>query len=182
MPNSYDYAQYSQYDQISNNCIEYLINNNEDIWKLLKYVDNKPLSHDNLTKKQKSELVYSGQPDSTEFRVFLDRGQDDAITEMQCVLKISPYSIHPVDYTNGKVSVLFEVYSGYKINHMVADDYYTTRIDCIVKNLILTLNGADITGLGRISLNKKQSYDNGTKQYGSSPWKGAWLIMSNNMA
>lgn len=179
--NTYDYAQYDSYDKMSNNCIGYLIDNNEDIWKLMKYIDNDPLSHANLTKQEKREMIYCGQPDTTEFRVFLDRGQDDALTENQCILRVSPYTIHPVDYTNGKVSMLFEVYSGYKINHMTANDYYTTRVDCMIKNLILTLNGSDIAGLGRISLNKKQSYDNGTKSYGSIPWKGAWLIMSNNM-
>lgn len=182
MPNSYDYAQYDMYDRISNNCVEYLMNNSEDIWKLLKYTDNTPLENDNLTKQEKRSLIYNGQDDTTQFRVFLDRGQDDALTEAQCILKVSPYTIHPIDYTNGKVSVLFEVYCGYKINHIIAADYYTTRVDCMIKNLILTLNGADITGLGRISLNKKQSYDNGTKLYGTIPWKGAWLIMSNNMA
>lgn len=179
--NFYDYAQYSSYDQISNNCIEYLINNNEDIWKMLKYTDNDPLSNPNLTKAEKQALVYSGQPDTTEFRVFLDRGQDDALTKTQCILKISPYSITPVNHTNGRVSVLFEVYCNYKINHIVASEYYTTRIDSIIKNLIQTFNGADIVGLGRLFLNKKQSYDNGVKSYGAAPWKGSWLIMSNNM-
>lgn len=182
MPNTYGYAQYKAYDQLSNNCVGYLIENNEDIWKLLKYTDNDPLSHPNLTKSEKRSLIYGGQPDATKYRVFFDRGQDDAMTEMECILKISPYTIHPIDYTNGIVSMLIEVYSGYKINHINAGEYYTTRVDCIIKNLILTLNGSEIGGLGRIFLNKKQSYDNGTKPYGLAPWRGSWLIMSNNMA
>jgi len=178
---NFEYAQYELYDRLSNNCIEYLMNNNEDIWKLLKYTGNNPLSNSNLTLSEKRALIYSGQPDTTDYRVFLDRGQDDAITETQCILKVSPYAIKPLSHTNGKVSMLFEIYCSYKINHITVDDYHTTRIDCLMKNLILTLNGADITGLGRISLNSKQSYSDGAKAYGSVPWKGSWLVMSNNM-
>lgn len=192
MDDMFLYAEYDDYDKLSNNCIEYLMNNNEDVWKLLKYTDNMPLEHDNLTKNDKRMLVYSGmQQDTTDYRVFLDRGQDDAMTENQCVLKISPYTLHPSNSTNGKISMLFEVYCGYKINHIIANqrldngeisEYYTTRVDCVIKNLLKTFNGADIGGLGRLSLNKKQSYDNGVKQYGSIPWKGSWIIMSNNIA
>jgi len=181
MGNEYSYATYDMYDRISNNCIEYLINNNEDIWKLLKYQDE-PLFQPNLTLAEKQALIYCGQPDTTQYRVFLDRGQDDSFTETQCILKVSPHSLKPANYTNGRVSVLFEVYCHYKINHIATSEYYTTRIDSVIKNLIKTLNGADIVGLGRIFLNAKASYDNGVISYGASPWKGSWLIMSNNMA
>lgn len=174
------YASYSEYPKFSYHCIDYLMNNNEDIWKLLKYGENTALIMPNLTLQEKAELIYDGSPDTTKYRVFLDRGQDDALTQEQCIIKISPTRISPVNRTVGKISMLFEVYCHYKMNHIKADSYYTTRIDYITQQIIQTLNGSEVGGLGVMYLNASQSKDNGTKQFGASPWKSSWLVMSNN--
>jgi hypothetical protein len=51
--NHFKSIKYLQY-----NITKFLINNNEDIWKLLQYADGNALSNNNLSKDEKLNLVY----------------------------------------------------------------------------------------------------------------------------
>mgnify|MGYP007069485523 CR=1 FL=1 len=72
------YNKFIGYDTLSYRVIEYLINNNEDIWKMLKYNTPDALSQPNLTLSEKAELIYQGEVDAEPFRVFRDAFTDDA--------------------------------------------------------------------------------------------------------
>ena len=58
--------------------LKYLILNNEDIWKLLKYTTPDALSKPNLTLAEKTALIYNGETDASPYRVFRQSCADDA--------------------------------------------------------------------------------------------------------
>ena len=172
-----EYNKYTQFPFLSYNCISYLMQNNQDIWKLLKYNTANALSETNLTNAQKAALIYKGQSDEMNYRVFLDSGQDNAVTEQISILRIYPYDVDPENQIVGRITMCFQVFVNYRINHLVN---YTTRVDTIIQNLIETLNGADIEGIGRLHFNKKAARMSGVRDIGTIPFRGKVLMMGNN--
>jgi hypothetical protein len=172
-----EYNKYTEFPFLSYNCISYLMQNNEDIWKLLKYNTANALNEPNLTNAQKAALIYKGQEKETDFRVFFDGGQDDS-WKIECgILRIYPYDIDPINWKIGNISLCLQVFCHYKVNHLVN---YTTRVDTIIQNLIETLNGADIEGIGRLHFNKKAARMSGVRDIGTIPFRGKVLMMGNN--
>ena len=174
------YNKFTDYPELSYNCISYLVNNEEVLWKLLKYADmnawKADTSHPNLTKSQKGALIYSGQPDETNYRVFMDVGQDIAWTSECCFIRISPVELSPTNYVYGNVTMAFEVYSHYKINHL---SNYKTRIEMVTQRLIELFNGEEIDGLGRLYFDHMANPRCRTVAIGQIPYKGKVTMMCN---
>jgi hypothetical protein len=175
---------YNKFDGIQNisyDCISYLINdsNSELIWKLLKYSDpdayKSDALHPNLTKTQKGELVYKGLGKEIDFRVYMDTGAELPWTHQACILRIYPAEVNPSNYIVGNVSVAFEVYSHYQMNHL---SNYQTRVDTIIQLLLSAFNGAEVFPLGRLYFDKGRSR---VIQIGQIPYRGKGLIMCNWM-
>lgn len=173
--NDGSYAQYDDYDDIAYNCIKRLMTEDEVIWKLLKYNTPDAWNMADLTTAEKAELIYAGQDNTTDFRVFLDLGQPDVNTFENCQIRISEHSIFPDDRVRGTMSVMFEVYSHYKTNHL---DNYKTRNAMIAKRFIQVFNGATIAGIGKLFFDRMGSESNRMENGGQLPYKGKWLIMS----
>ena len=178
-----EYNKFIDLPSISYNCIKYLMDNNELVWKLLKYDDKdawkNDVTHPNLTKAQKGALIYDGSPNETDFRVFMDVGMDDPWTEQACVIRITPARLTPTSYVYGQVNMLFEVYAHYKVNTM---SNYSTRLTTISQQFIEVFNGAEIGGLGRLFFDMKASPENRLTINGRTPMRGNALIMTNWMA
>src|SRR5689334_8505417 len=148
MPNNVGsgaYAQYELLDEIAYNCYKYLIENNEIIWKLIKYDDPDAWNRTDLTFDEKRALIYNGQDDLTLARAFMDLGQPDVWVKENSIIRLSPAIVNPDNRTMGSISVIMEVYSHYKINHL---SNYKTRIDMVAKQFIKTFSGVDIGGVG----------------------------------
>jgi hypothetical protein len=179
------YNKYESFPDLTYNCIDYLLKNNELIWKLLKYTDNdaykNDASHPNLTIAQKGSLINDGTPDPEydKFRVFLDVGQDNTITKELCILRIEPVKLIPTNHIYGNIAIAFEVYSHYKINTM---SNYKTRIDVITQQLIEVFNGEEIGGLGQLYYNARASRECSTIITGQIPLKGKSTVMCNWIA
>ena len=159
------YNEISILSSLSENCISYLIDNDDEIWKLLYYNTNDCWKQPNLTKEQKSSLIYGGQPNETDFRVFMDIGADNTWTIQACILRISPGTITPDSYVVGSLGVAFEIYAHYKINHM---SNLKTRIDYGSQRIYEIFNGADVPGVGRLYFDKKAR----SLPIGGVPFKG----------
>ena len=174
------YAQYLDINQFSYRCIKYLMDKNEIVWKLLKYdtPDAWKDSVPNLTQEEKGTLIYKGEEDSSLFRVFMDVGQPDVVTQEQTIIRISPYSIFPENRGVGTLSMYFEVYAHYKVNHL---SNYTTRIDTIVGELLKTFNGTVIGGIGRLSFDRMGNYSARLENGSQLPFRGKWMILGNKM-
>jgi hypothetical protein len=179
------YNKYEELPNLSYSCLKYLLDNNELIWKLLKYTDKDAYkndsAHPNLTKQQKTQLINDGtpDPDNSKFRVFMDFGQDDAWTIQACILRITPIEIIPVNHIYGNVAMVFETYSHYQINQL---SNYTTRINTITQQLLEMFNGQEIGGLGRLYFDAKTSSRCRMSVAGQIPFKGNAIVLCNWMA
>jgi hypothetical protein len=174
------YNKYTDLPLFSYNCIKYLMDNNELIWKLLNYTDKNAYkndsTHPNLTKAQKGALIYDGSPDETGYRVFLDVGQDDAISTAICIMRVSPVEIVPTNHIVGNVVMAFEILCHNSINTL---SNYSTRVVSITQQLLEVLNGAYVSGLGRLYFDRKASAKCRVTASGQIPFKGSVLVFCN---
>lgn len=174
-----EYNKFTYLPDIPYKIIEYLIQNDEIIWKLLYYNSPDAWNKPNLTNSQKGELIYNGVMPETDARVFLDYGQDDAWTDQITVLRVSVLEAVPTNYIWGHLKIGFEVYPHYKINQL---SNYKTRSDMIIQRLIEVLNGADIgIGVGRLYFNYQSSNKSKMFMVGSAPFKGKAIILCNHI-
>lgn len=172
------YNHFNDYDEIPYQIINHLMDNNELIWKLLKYDTPDAYLQLNLTKPEKAKLIYNGEEVTTDYRVFMDVGQPDAVTKEMTLLRISHWHITPKNRTTGIITISFQVYAHYKINHL---SNYKTRNDVIINQLIKTMNGVQIKGgLGVLYFDGKRELTDRMIVTGQIPFIGKQLFMSMN--
>lgn len=170
------YATYADFSDYSYNCISYLMDNSELIWKLLKYNASDAWNESDLSHAEKAALIYNSQPDSTNFRVFMDSGNPDVWTREICQLRIYPVKIFAETRTTGSILMAFEIFCHYKINQL---SNYKTRVDYAVQELIEVFNGSIIGGIGRFHFNGAETSEDRVLSAGQLPFKGKCIYMSN---
>lgn len=179
------YNKFKYYPQLAYNCVSYLIRDSSSnlLWKLLYYNDagawQPDEDHPDLTTEQKRALVYAGQQNQNDFRVFLDFGMDNAWDVEACQVRISPLDLYPSTNIVGQVTMAFEVYSHFKINTL---SNYQTRTDTITQLLISAFNGQFIDGIGVLFFNSRATRQCRSSFIGQVPFRGRRTIMSNWMA
>lgn len=170
------YAKYTQLDSSPYVCVNHLMENSELVWKLLKYNTPDAWQKSDLSQSEKAELIYSGQENLTDFRVFLDTGQPDVWVEEVTILRFGTYSLYPDDRTRGTLSMLLEVYSHYKINYLTN---YKTRVDMIAQEFLRVFNGATLGGIGQFYFDIMGNRNARAEVAGQIPFKGRYMIFSN---
>ena len=173
------YNDFKQFSKLSYSCISKMINENELIWKLLKHTDPDAWNFPNLTYEEKVSLIYTGQQDSSMYKVFMDGKQPDVLMEECTLVRIMPHYAVGLNRTVGYIEVSMEVFSHYKINHMTN---YQTRIDTITEELLGLFNGSDVGGLGLMSFDKMADESSRLFQAGQIPFGGKQLIFSTYSA
>ena len=131
--------------------IEQLMLNNEDLFKMLKYNENNCLDRPNLTLEEKSALIYPGDIDSSNYRIFLDFFTDDSFTEQCSLLRIYPYFISPPNRVISDITFCIEFLSHNKITQL---NNYTNRNVYAFQQIIETINGTDVSGVGLLSFDR----------------------------
>jgi len=174
--NSGSYATYDIFDNLSYLCIDYLIENDELVWKLLKYNTPDAWNKPNLTRAEKAALIYDGGDDTSKFSVFMDTGQPDVQTTEKSEIRIHPYDLFPDNRVWGSIKMQFDVYAHYKVNHL---SNYKTRVDMITKRFLQVFNGASIGGLGKLHFDVVGTYGVKLETGGQLPFRGKWIFMSN---
>ena len=177
-----DYIQdnYNKLDLIPlipHSIVAYLIDNNELLFKLLKYntADAWSSSNANLTREEKGLLIYDGIKKVEDCRIFLDTGQDSAITSQISSLRISVVDYVPYNHVIGYCVIGVEVYCHYLINTL---SDYTLRCDRIMQQVISTINGADIPNTSRLYFDASKNSKARLSTIGTSPYKGKLAILS----
>lgn len=173
------YNDFRQFSKLSYICIKYMLENNELIWKLLKYTDPEAWDKPNLTHEEKAALIYTGQQDTSMYNVFMDGKQPDVLVKEVSLLRIMPHYAVGLNRTVGYIEVSMEVYSHYKINHLTN---YQTRVDTITEELLSIFNGADVGSIGLMSFDKMADQSSRLFQAGQIPFGGKQLIFSTYSA
>jgi len=178
------YNKYENYPLISYNCAKYMMDNNELIWKLLKYNDKDAYkndsSHPNLIKSAKGAMICNGDPDPdySKFKIFFDFGMDKAVDAEISILRIAPIELIPINHIYGRISMAFEIYSHFSLCTL---SNYQSRLQLISQQIIEVFNGAEIGFLGRLHFDAKASNrcKMTTTGVGEIPFKGNLIVMSN---
>ena len=178
-------SSYNQYDGLQNFTlliIQHLMLNNEDIWKLLKYDTQDALEKPNLTREEKAKLIYPGASggDMDDYRVFRTPYLDDLTTNQQAQLRVYLESVTPDTRLYGTVDVNIEVICHVK---MVELNDYQNRAESIVWQVIKTLNGADVGGIGKLFFDRNGSFYDLIKmnRYNNRNFYGYTITMSTKM-
>ena len=169
------YSKISGFRFFSYNCISYMLEANELIWKLLYYNDANAHEKPNLTTAQKRSLIFAGQPDETLFRVFASEKQPDAWVHEACIIRIFPSGILPDNRTISAIPIVFDVYTHYRIDTL---SNYTTRTDTLVEEIVTLFNGSNIGGIGRLYLNGVATRLTGGRESGQIPFGGKRIVMA----
>jgi hypothetical protein len=173
-----DYNRYNGITKYPINIISYLLNNNDIIWKLLKYDTSNALSQPNLTKSQKSSLIYAGQTDETPYRVFTKALPNGATETAQTQLRVWLGRILPTNRVQGQVDIKIQVVS---YNSILTLDTYENRNEVILQQLISTLSQQNIKGMTPLSFDQMgNGLDNNASWYrmGEKWYEGYMLTMS----
>ena len=178
-------SSYNQYDGLQNFTlliIQHLMLNNEDIWKLLKYDTQDALEKPNLTREEKAKLIYPGASggDMDDYRVCRTPYLDDLTTNQQAQLRVYLESITPDTRLYGTVDVNIEVICHVK---MIELNDYQNRAESIVWQVIKTLNGADVGGIGKLFFDRNGSFYDLIKmnRYNNRNFYGYTITMSTKM-
>lgn len=158
---------------------------NEDLWKLLYYDTPNALFKDNLTNKLKSSLIYNVQgevypTDMSRFKVFMNDVSDDMWPDMSSVLRVYVSSITPTTRTNGTFCFDIDVLTHTKIDMLQNN---LSRKVCLLSNVLGTLNGAEIDGLGVLAFSRQSSYEDKVSLGSASrerAYSGYKIVMSTH--
>jgi hypothetical protein len=182
MTDNTEYNAFTNLPDIPYNIVSHLIDNNDTVFKLLKYNDPNAWrsdgSHPNLTSLEKGVLVYDGIKDQADCRIFLDSGADDSVQSEISMVRISVAEAIPTNYVWGYLAILCEIYCHYKVNSL---SNYKPRDLMIAQSLLSTLNGADITGLGKLFFDSRYSSNSKMYTMGLPPFKFKALVFCSNM-
>ena len=176
------YNKYTNITKFPLNIITYLLNNNEVIWKLLKYDTPDALNKPNLTKSEKRSLIFAGQTNSSggidemPYRVFtksLPRGEEKKI---QTQLRVFLLGLIPLNHVVGQVNMNIQIISH---TDLLTLDTYENRNEIILQQLLETLNGKNIGGISNLSFNREANGYSNEAFWESGDWyEGYSLRMS----
>lgn len=200
-----EFNRFSNLDSVQERIINYLILTNTTdinrIWKLLKYNTIDALLKDDLTQEEKAKLVDNDGIHQSEKKVFRYPFIEDAFTVESSILRIYVDNLIPKNHLYSTVNIGFEIISHNKISNVYNDAsdeieqeriyrpiekevYIKDRNTVLLKSLLSALNGADVSGVGVLQFNSKESpFDNA--KYGifnNKNYSGFRLIMSCGMS
>ena len=130
------YNDYSMIRDLPTLIVNYLFNNNQNIWKLLKYSEN-PLSENDLTDKEKAAMICKSS-----FNILFQKYTVDAMIKAKSQIRVFVDDISSYGRTDALVRVIFQVIVNN--NEMIISTPYSRndkRDVAIMQELVKTLNG-----------------------------------------
>jgi hypothetical protein len=137
--------------------LEYLAYNNENIWKMMAYNTYDCLSQANISVSDKIAMVWRGESKQENYSVFLNRTIENAEPDATCILKIYRLDSLPVNHLISKSVYEFDFLFGSKISLVEYNGIPCNKGDVFEQELLETLNGADIGGVGLLQFNHELS-------------------------
>ena len=144
------YCQFLAVDTATKVIVDYMLNNNEDVWKLLHFIKPNilPLEQGNLTLKQKTKMictdVYATNNNVDKnilFQTQVEEGFETAIPQ----IRIEIGDIVSFDGVRGYMNIVFQIIVPNKQDLFVAPySNVARRSDAIFRELVKTFNGTYI--------------------------------------
>lgn len=130
---------------------------NENLFKLLKYNTYDCLGSDNLTLDEKLAMVWKDQPNMEDYNIFLTNIEANELSDSKTFLKIYKYDMLPDNPVLSTVAYKFDVLYGTKNALVEYQGVPCNRSDVIEMEIMKTLNGADVAGVGMLQFNHELS-------------------------
>lgn len=150
--NKYEFMPYIPYK-----IVEYLATNNENLWKILKYNDYDCLSKPNLTFEEKIALIWNTEGNQENYSIFFSQLVENMIPDSKSILKIYKVLTTPRNTIQAVGSYEFDILYGGKIALVEYNGIPCNRGDVVEAEILRTLNGADVGGVGMLQFNTKLS-------------------------
>lgn len=130
---------------------------NDELFKLLYYNTYDALSKANLTTEQKMGLLWQGQSNMEDYNVFLTNIQPNMELKAKTILKCYRHSSDPQDTVVSTLTYRFDILFGTTIPLIEYDGVTCNRGDVIEMELMKSLNGKDVAGVGYLQYNGELS-------------------------
>lgn len=152
------FNKYTDMPQIPYKILLYLMEHNENLFKLLKYNTIDALSKPNLTIEEKKSLLYKDEGIETDYSLFLKPLVTDEMLEECSQLRFYKSVMIPMNNLNTVLTYEFDIIIGSKMTLVYDEqDIPCSRTDLIEKELLSTLNGINLFGVGYFQFNKELS-------------------------
>jgi len=158
MANTAKNNTFNSMPQIPYQILTYLIDNNENLFKLLKYNSTDALQKDDLTKKEKIALLYTEVGKEDDYHIFLKPLIGEEMTDSVTQLRLYKARITPTTNLKAVLNYEFDIVVGTKTN-LVYDDngIPCSRLDMIESEIINSLCGTSMFGVGGFQFNRELS-------------------------
>lgn len=130
---------------------------NENLFKLLKYNTYDCLSMPNLTQDEKISMIWKDNDDMHNFNVFLTNIEANELVASKNILKIYKYDTLPENSVISTIVYRFDILYGTKNALVDYEGVPCSRGDCIEMEILKTLNGEDVAGVGYLQFNHELS-------------------------
>lgn len=138
------YNDYSMVRDLPTLIVNHLFNNNQNVWKLLKYSQN-PLEEENLTNKEKANMICQSSFNTEEFNILFQKYTVDAMIKAKSQIRIFVDDISSYGRTDALVRIIFQVIVNN--NEMIISTPYSKndkRDVAIMQEIVKTLNGVKL--------------------------------------
>jgi hypothetical protein len=158
MANTAKNNTFNSMPQIPYQILTYLIDNNENLFKLLKYNSTDALQKDDLTKKEKIALLYTEVGKEDDYHIFLKPLIGEEMTDSVTQLRLYKARITPTTNLKAVLNYEFDIVVGTKTN-LVYDNngIPCSRLDMIESEIINSLCGTSMFGVGGFQFNRELS-------------------------
>ncbi len=150
------YNKYISMPYIPYRIIEYLANNNENLWKILKYNTYDCLSENDLTFEEKMELVWSHEANQEDYKIFLTALVENMIPVSGTIIKIYKEMTLPRNHINAVAGYEIDILYGGKIALVEYNGIPCNRGDVCEAEILSTLNGVEVDGVGKLEFSMKK--------------------------
>lgn len=128
--------------------IDYLFENNTDLWKLLYYTDRQPLFQANLTNTQKADMICKNpaiENATVTKNILFQTHLDEAISVTIPQLRIQIGNISAIDAYRGGFEIWFQIVVPHNLSLIITDySAVADRSVAIFNELVTSLNGVII--------------------------------------
>jgi len=153
------FNKFSSMPYIPYKVIAFLISNEnaENIFKILKYPTYDCLKEQNLTMKEKKEMIWKGQDQMQDYNIFLTNVEENMLDESKTLLKLFRYDSLPVNRMISVVCYEFDILFGTKSSIIDYNGIPCNRGDVLEAEILKVINGEELSGVGYFQYNYELS-------------------------
>lgn len=186
---SQSFNSFKYLDEFPYKIFEYLATSTaqeaENLWKCLKYNDKDCLEKDNLTYEEKLNLIWNGDSDTQDYRVFNTIMLPNSLDESKEMTQIRLYEKQLIPTNQYNALVLFEIdiFTNDKTNALYNERGVLVEKTSYIQNscLLPLLNGIDL-GIGYNYLRFDRETSRGSQSMiglsNSKSWYGRYFVLA----